>query len=550
MARLLTPASLGARLFRHRIVSAIRAHGPVFILGVAATYGLALALYLPFLDSQLVFDDANFFYQWSLAKSAVTPIDMLPRTFPYFTFAFIQTITQSFEVQRVFNAVLHGANAWLLFFVVQRLLSTYKSKESVIPAALLVAVMFACHPVAVYGVAYLVQRTILFATFFSLLALLCYFRAITENRWPSLLLSALWCSAAIMSKEHAVALPFAVVSLTAVIRPSINRQTLFKALAFLALSLPVIFLVVYVRLELVGTVYEPHAALFTVAGSHPWLTSIMLECRLMFSYLHLWLLPDTALMSADLRPTMPVLPIDALWVFVFLLMPTLGLLLILKSRQYKIAGFGLLYSWILFLVELSTVRLQEPFVLYRSYLWAPGFLFIAADFARRLPFRAIVIVFFLIVPLLFYQSIDRLNSLSTSMRLWDDAVKKLPTTVPPSAFRIFYNRGLNYLSANTLDLALADMNRAIELNPLFYGSYHGRSIVRYRQKHFDLAMMDIDRALSLAPSNPSVLEKKGAILEAMGDLKGAAQVYAIVDKTGSLVGIFRRSKANQQVGGE
>ncbi len=57
-------------------------------------------------------------------------------------------------------------------------------------------------------------------------------------------------------------------------------------------------------------------------------------------------------------------------------------ILLLRGASKGLLGFALLFPWVLFATELASVRLQEPFVLYRSYLWIPG-LFIALALGLR-----------------------------------------------------------------------------------------------------------------------------------------------------------------------
>ena len=54
--------------------------------------------------------------------------------------------------------------------------------------------------------------------------------------------------------------------------------------------------------------------------------------------------------------------------------PLLPVTLIWRGGRLGLLGFALLAPWLLFATELSAVRIQEQFVLYRSYLWmAPAF---------------------------------------------------------------------------------------------------------------------------------------------------------------------------------
>src|SRR6266516_5967963 len=66
------------------------------------------------------------------------------------------------------------------------------------------AAAFAIHPVAVYGAGYLVQRTIVFATLFSLLSIVLFVRGLARGRYADALSAALMYSIAVLSKGHSV----------------------------------------------------------------------------------------------------------------------------------------------------------------------------------------------------------------------------------------------------------------------------------------------------------------------------------------------------------
>src|SRR4051812_2578779 len=65
------------------------------------------------------------------------------------------------------NVVLHGINAFLVWLVLRRLK---------VPGAMLVALLFAVHPVMVESVAWISERKNVLSTLFYLTAMLAYFR--------------------------------------------------------------------------------------------------------------------------------------------------------------------------------------------------------------------------------------------------------------------------------------------------------------------------------------------------------------------------------------
>ena len=92
-----------------------------------------------------------------------------------------------------------------------------------------------------------------------------------------------------------------------------------------------------------------------------------------------------------------------------------------------------------------TVWVQDPFVLYRSYLWAigvPGLVFV---FLHGTWPRALAVVGTIVGVLFAWQAIERVLSLSTPETAWTDAIVKLSSD-PRAVGRWFpyLNRGSYY----------------------------------------------------------------------------------------------------------
>lgn len=111
------------------------------------------------------------------------------------------------------NLAIHAANAWLVLLLVLRLTHwTALSKRSAVVASLLVATLWAVHPLQVSTVLYIVQRMEILATTFVLLALLAYLKGrslqIAGKRGRNYLALSIFCMLiGMLSKETAVLFP-------------------------------------------------------------------------------------------------------------------------------------------------------------------------------------------------------------------------------------------------------------------------------------------------------------------------------------------------------
>jgi tetratricopeptide (TPR) repeat protein len=86
------------------------------------------------------------------------------------------------------------------------------------------------------------------------------------------------------------------------------------------------------------------------------------------------------------------------------------------------------------------------------------------------------------------------------------------------------NRGTKELAAGDLDDALAEFNRAIELDPNYSASYFNRGLVRKRQANYDGAISDFTKAIELNPIAEAYLDR-GAARKDNGDREGAISDY-------------------------
>jgi len=161
----------------------------------------------------------------------------------------------------------------------------------------------------VYGEAYLVQRSILLATLFSLLSAVLFVRGLARGSHADAISAALMYSVAVLSKEHSVLLPAAVVLAVALVGVE-RRFALRQAAIYLAACAPAAIFVTLLAKGVIGEAYEPDFGRVAAQtegagydiGDFPWALSTVTQAGLFFKYVALWLWPDTGAMSIDLRP--------------------------------------------------------------------------------------------------------------------------------------------------------------------------------------------------------------------------------------------------------
>lgn len=483
----------------------------LLILASALLYGHSLW-------NPLVFDDAAIFVEVTLERLGSSFFHLDLRWFPYASFGWTyKLVGTDWFWYRLGNLALHSFTTVLLFVFFSRLLHVTKSQANTTLqppwSAFFAALIFALHPVAVYGVAYLVQRSILMATLFGIAALLCYMEGLTRDKTKWFLLSALFYFLAVFSKEHSIMLPGVAAALTLLMhKPSFS---LIKRV-WLPFSLYlVIAIIVILRTKgLLGTAYEPRAVdMLAQLSEHQMGTpitnvyplSIITQGYLFFKYLLLWIIPNVEWMSVDLRQpfathlwSWPQLP----GFILFLVYPVLAIKLLLKGERLGLLGFGLLFPWILFLTELSSVRIQEPFVLYRSYLWMSGLPILILSLLTLIgahpgKFIPVLLGFCLILASLAW---NRLDTFSTPLKLWSDAIAKNQDRKSLGAEIAYNNRGSIHMDLGHIQRAKEDFIKAVTLNPKYGEAHLNMCVVNFRLKDFSAALRDCNTAINLRPN--------------------------------------------------
>lgn len=527
----------------------LRLHCAVLVLLVALTCGL----YVQFLHNPLVFDDQTFFSGRHFAYYAMHPLGLLPRVPAYFSLAVTHVLSGSVHVHRMVSLAFHVSVVLVLYWFVYELLRGARRLDDQRPpapidsraaaCALLASGAFALHPAAVYGAAYLVQRSVVVATLFALLSLVLFLRAITHDRYGYTLGAAACYSVAVLSKEHSILLPVVALPLAFLASPEGRRSVRHLAL-YLGACAPAAVMVVLMMRQLIGQAYEPHFAAIgaqveATAGHAAvdlsWWFSAVTQAGLFFRYAASWFWPDTEAMSIDWRidffATASV-AWGALKVLAFVACGALGFTLLRWKGRTGVIAFGILYVWILFLVEMSVSRFQEPFVLYRSYLWAPGFAIALAAVLAYFERRVALAVFAAMAPLLLYQAHDRLMTFASPLRLWEDAAAKLPAQPVPWGSRVLYNVGREYLYAGQPDRAIAAAERCMSIYPGTFQCVYARGAIHFQLEQFERALEYFERAAAIEPKNGIVQHRIGMTLERLERLDEAAQRYRDAESFG------------------
>jgi Tfp pilus assembly protein PilF len=519
---------------------------PIVVLALAA-------IYLPGLGNSLVFDDASLGGTIFQEYAKLLPLKV--RTLSYGSFVWVQALLgEGWWKQRLVNLLIHAAVVvalWAFYREILRHVAAPAGESEPVPywrsPALGLAVgFFALNPVAVYGVGYLIQRSILMATLFTVLALWLFARGLREKKPWLHALAIVSYAFAVLSKEHAVLAPLAALPVYILVaRPSRGR------LAAIAAGMLVLVAaaggVLYLRYgEILGKPFDEmsHLYLDQLAKLDPgaqrnaYPLSIMNEAWLFFRYGFDWFLPWSGWMSINLRPPFPVTWLtfpQVLGAVGYVGVIVGGFWLLVRYRDGRaLLGLCLLIPALLFATEFSTVWVQDPFSLYRSYLWAigiPGLVFLVVHGPAP---RVLVVVGVVLAVLLGWQATDRVLSMATAESVWTDAIRKLPDD-PRAVGRWFpyLNRGSAYVDQGLYNLALRDFEASATLGDQGMGLFNAGSVLSAEGKQKEALAM-FDRAEKEGYDLYNLPFQRGQALLAMGRVQeGYDQMQLVLSRSPS-----------------
>ena len=534
-------------------------------IALFAIVAAACALYGPFVSNALLFDDKGHFSGARFYEYASSPFGLAPRFPASFSVAFIHVVFGTVEAQRVVSLLLHAAAGCAIFVLVRLLQRGCRGPEQPsareLIAAAAAAIFFVLHPVAVYGAAYLAQRSIVLATLFGVLSAAVFVYGLVAQRYAAALGAAALYSLAVLCKEHAI-LVAGVVPLAAWIVAAQKRFAIRYTAAYLVACVPASVFVFLLLKGILGEAYEPRfadvASEMALPGGtgaemvrSPWLASVVTQLSLFARYVALWVWPDTGRMSFDLR-----VDFAAAWstvaasagVLAFLGTGLGGAWLAWRRGRAGMLGFGILWFWVLYLIEFSVARFQEPFVLYRSYLWAPGIAVALAVAVERLTPRVALAAVAVAALGLGWQAHDRLRTFSSGLLVWEDAAAKLPQQAVPGGSRTLYQLGREYFYAGKTEKATAVVDRCIAQYPGTQQCLFARAAMLLVEERYEAALPYLAQALAVRPDDGVARHHLGLALERLGCRAEAVEQYRLSLKYGFWGGA-ERLKSLEGTGG-
>lgn len=507
-----------------------------------------LGIYLPGLDNELIFDDLRL-TEGTIFGHYGGLLDFKQRMLSYGSFVWVDAlIGPGWWKQRLINIALHLGTVAGLYALLQDLLVNTRFPEEFEAqqhfgksrtAALQVGVaLFAVNPMAVYAVAYLIQRSIVMATLFAVLACWFFVRGLLTQKTYWFVLAVLSYIAAVMSKEHAALVVAMAIPLHHYLRrPAWKTMALVSGVAMVVLAgVTAVFLGLYENV--LGKLFDPRSIDFAkqLETLSPGITqrlyplSILNEAALFFAYGFLWFIPNILWMSLDLRPAFPLsftaLPHLLGAIGYVVLVCVAAWVLWRKQGALRLVALCLFFPLLLFATEFATVWVQDPFVLYRSYLWAIGIPGLIAVALTGFKPRTIYVLGLTASILFCLLALERVLSLKTDYSAWSDAAEKIDREAPANAvgrWRPYLNLGAYHLDRGSLEQALKEFATAEAMGALDGSARFNTGVVLQKQNKHAEALAVFAEAEKRGSTEHSLYYHRGESYFALGNFVLAYQ---------------------------
>lgn len=459
------------------------------------------------------------------------------------------------------NLLLHLSNICLVYVL---LLKVFRKHQ----IALVVAALFAIHPMHVESVAWISERKDVLYSLFLLISLIYYVRYLSNrSSLKCFYLSLTFFVVSLLSKSAAVILPFLLVLIDLITNRKLDKKLIIEKIPFFAISL--IFALLTLHSQDVGgkgsEAFDKFSGfdqfLFAIYAFGFYLVKVFVPSNLAayhpFPHIQNGLFPD-------------VFYISIMVAVVFFLLLLWQIFLSVKNKKLSVVLFGMLFylfatSLYLYL-PVGRVIVAERF----SYLSYIGLFVIFAAIVYRLTSiignlllrRSMLAMLWLIVIVLSIRSYNQTSVWKNGISLWQNVISKYPTNpevnkgladayvlglnnelalkyykqavkFDPSYSEAYYNMGAMNLKFSYIYQAISDFTKAIEIDPKMTDAYINRGNAKAQLKDWNSAIADYTMAIKCNPSKAEAFINRGSSWYLLKNSKNACSDWQIAASLGN-----------------
>lgn len=411
------------------------------------------------------------------------------------------------------NLLIHLVNTLLVFLLIYRIKPhTY--------IASVVAFVFAVHPMHVESVSWISELKDVLFTMFYLAGLLTYLHYIQNNRSKDIWLTAGFFILSLLSKTLAVSFPLFLVLFDWYYGRLKNRKVLFEKAPFFALSL---------IMGLTGIYFTQVAgASDTSTPDIPWIHRPFIVGDAVLMYLYKFIAPvKLAIYHYYPDISKGVLP-ARFYVSTGILLAVILIAInwvVRAGEKKRDLIFGLMFFVVPTLFVLQLVPAGRAYAAERyTYLSYCGLAYIFSVFTfpifskQRKSFagKTLLTVLFFFAAGFSVLTYQRNKHWSDSITLFTDLIGKKPDFGHP-----YLIRGITYVQLGKPELALADYNKSLQLDPDNPKTLANRSSARGMTGDYEGALKDATKALKMLPNDQNALVNRANARIFLKDFEGA-----------------------------
>jgi len=407
------------------------------------------------------------------------------------------------------NVLLHILNTWLVFKFIEQL-----SRKKI--TAIIVALLFAIHPMHVESVVWVSELKDMLYTSFYLLALLAYLKYLRYNNSKKYYMGSLLlfvCS--LFSKSAAVTLPVLLIVIDVYKGRKINFKLLLEKVPFLLLSI-VFGILAILSQKVIGIDND-------INLSHRFIDRIFIFTYTVSFYIVKGVFPFG--LSAMHYPEMSINGLPWIYYASLLFLLIIAWIVIRRSSLRKELLFGVFFFLVAISVMLQIVQVGNAIASERyTYVSYIGLFFIVGQWfssIEKKKLRNMVVAVFSFYLILFtVQTSSRISVWKDGDVLFTDVINKYP-----NVFLAHFLRGKIRKENGDLQGALQDYNKSLELKPNYVVGLTERADLLAKLGDNDGAMKDINYAIKLDPTIAVAYSNRGSIYQGMGNTKLALNDY-------------------------
>jgi regulator of sirC expression with transglutaminase-like and TPR domain len=442
------------------------------------------------------------------------------------------------------NIVLHAINAFLVVFLVIRLLEVWKEKtvrngspsflneRTMLIAAGVTGLLFGLHPLHVESVAWVSERKDLLCALFFLLSIITYAKyahGVDEERTQKKLVSLFFNKQylfavglfvlALLSKPMAVTLPIILLLLD---WHPFNRIRSFKTFRTVCIEkLP--FMILSLFSSIVTILAQNAGGAIQSLKAVPLSARMLIAAESLVAYLGKMAVPFNLVPYYPYPKNVSLLSPESLLSIAFITGITAACLIVAKKQKLWLLAWGYYVVTLIPVLGIVQVGAQSMADRY-TYLPSLGPFFIIGlgaawvwrtVAALKMPGLHIKVVcsaaaIFVFVSLSLL-TVKQIGIWKNSFTLWSYVIEKEPGRVPIA----YTYRGAAFEKAGQLDNALKDYERAIALNPYDHTVFSNMGTLFGKLNLFSRSIEYFNKAIALAPDYADAYFNRGITYVAM-----------------------------------